>query len=159
MEDPSNKDEKYARVRIRNLKTFIDELGLTGDRLAKTVASLERVREAIEFFVGECLDKCFCVMDDGRALLDSDKLLEYPDEVALRALAAMFKSVSGKDYPPRFESIERIFECLKNDNLCGGQTLAGLKISYDNHGKVVFVQEKGRTSVKGEKKGFKKTNL
>ena len=158
VEDPSNQDTKYARVRIRNLKTFIDELGLTSDRLAKTISSLERARDAIEFFVDECVKKNLSMMGHD-FILDRYGLLLYPDEVCLRVLAKVIKSISGKDYPPRFDSLERVFDSIKNGTLGGGQTLAGLKVYADRKGDIIFTEEVRRKTKPKKKKDFKKFGI
>ena len=153
IEDPSNQDDKYARVRVRKLKAVIDELGLTSDRIVKTMDSLSRVRDAIDFFVDECVYKNFSTVENS-FVLDKDGFLLYPDEVCLRVLAKIFKLMSEKEYPPRFDSMERIFDDIK----CGkisGWTLAGLKISEDKKKNIVFTKEVGRRIVE-TKKDFEK---
>ena len=156
IEDPSNKDDKYARVRIRKLKSVIDGLGLTSDRIVKTMASLSRVRDAIDFFVDECVKKNFFICDE-YFVLNKNGFLLYPDEICLRVLAKIFKDMSGKEYPPRFDSMEKIFDDIRSGKICG-RTLAGLKITLDKNENVVFTKEV-RCRVVKEKKDFKKTDI
>ena len=48
-----------------------------------------------------------------------------PREIGLRALAAVLPNVSGEEYRPRFDSLERLFDSIIGDTLEGGATLHG----------------------------------
>ena len=48
-----------------------------------------------------------------------------PREVGLRALATVLSRISGEEYRPRFESLERLFDSILGGTLGGGATLHG----------------------------------
>ncbi len=143
IEDPSNLDTKYKRVRIRNLKELIDTLGLSNERLVDTMKNMERVRNSIEFFVNECLKKSI-ISKNLKLIIDKEELLYYPQEVVLRALAKLIKDFSNSEYPPRFESLENLYNRIKNSTLNKGITLSKLKISFDKAGNIIMMPEIGR---------------
>ena len=51
--DPSNQDQKYSRVRLRNLLEALAAEGLDRDRLLNTVSHIQRAKTAIDAAVGE----------------------------------------------------------------------------------------------------------
>ena len=143
IEDPSNSDTKYKRVRIRNLKELIDTLGLSNERLNDTMKNMERVRDSIEFFVEKCI-KDSVISNGAKLLIDRDEFLYYPAEIALRTLEKLIKTFSKSEYPPRFESLENLYLKIKSGNLAHGITLSKLKISFDKAKNIVFEPEVGR---------------
>ena len=143
IEDPSNHDTKYKRVRIRNLKELINSLGLSNDRLNDTMKNMERVRNSIEFFVSECI-KNSVISNNSKLIVDRDEFLYYPAEIALRTLAKLIKDFSNSEYPPRFESLENLYLKIKDSKLDKGITLSKTKISFDKAKNIVFEPELGR---------------
>ncbi len=143
VEDPSNKDKKYKRVRIRKLKKLIDELEFSNDRLLKTMNNMARTRDAIEFFV-ERLVKESVTKEKENIKIQRDKFISYPDEVSLRAIASIIQSFSKAKYPPRFESLEIVLDKIKNKTLKKGITLSKIKISSDKYDNIVLEKEIGR---------------
>ncbi len=139
IEDPSNLDIKYKRVKIRKLKSLLEELELSNERINKTRQNMERAKETIDFFVNECIKNSFY-----NNTINKNKFLYYPDEIALRALAKIIQNLTKKTYPPRFESLENLYNKIKNNTLNKGITLAGMKIYNDKDKNIVFKLEIGR---------------
>lgn len=111
--DPSNDDALYGRVRFRNARGMLAREGLTTARLLATAGHMRRARAALDHYVGELLDRA-CAWDAfgvGRIALDD--LRRAPEEVGLRALAAVLAAASGQVYPPRFERLLRLYESLR----------------------------------------------
>lgn len=127
IEDPSNQDRAYARVRVRNADPALAELGLDAERLSGTAARLGRARAALERAVAALLARAATIHPAGFARLDLGSLRQAPEEVGLRALAAVLALVGGGGYPPRLERLERLFGELPQ-GLGGGRTLAGCRI-------------------------------
>ena len=143
IEDPSNSDTKYKRVRIRNLKELIDTLGLSNERLTDTMKNMERVRDTIEFFVEKCI-KDSIISNSSKLIIDREEFLYYPEEIALRTLAKLIKDFSNSEYPPRFESLENLYSRIKDSSLDKGITLSKIKIHFDKAKNIVFEPEVGR---------------
>ena len=147
VEDPSNKDTKYKRVRIRNLNKLTQKLELTNERLINTMKNLERVKEALDFFEDKCYAESVISYDE-KVKIDRQKLLSYPEEIALKTLSNIIKNFSGAEYPPRFESIELLFGKIKNSTLNAGITLAKCKIYFDKNFNIIIEKEIGRKNQK-----------
>lgn len=128
VEDPMNRDPTFQRVRLRAARAMLAEEGLSPERLAATAAHLRRARAAVETMLADVL-ACAATIDRcGFAELDATALAAAPIEIGLRALAAVLTTVGGADYPPRLESLERLYRELP-DGLAGGRTLGGCQLS------------------------------
>jgi tRNA(Ile)-lysidine synthase len=109
IEDPSNSDRRYARVRARDVWPHLAPLGITPARLAATARSMARARAALETQVHEWLARACRFDPAGYAVLTPALLRDAPAEIGLRALAAILMAVGGGGYPPRLEGLERLW--------------------------------------------------
>ena len=127
VDDPTNRDRDHARVRMRQLLPALSEEGLTGLRLARTAGRLARARATLETAVADTLVETVTLHPAGFCLLDREKLLAAPPEIALRVLARVLRTVSGTAYPPRLENLERLSGELSRPD-ARGRTLVGCQL-------------------------------
>jgi tRNA(Ile)-lysidine synthase len=131
VEDPSNLNEKFLRVRARTILAGLTPEGLEAARVADAVSRLRRASDAIERQVADALVGAVTVYPEGYARLDAGALLRVPEEVSLRALARVLMCVSGSIYPPRFERLLHLhgeLRAIENRELGRGRTLSGCRI-------------------------------
>jgi tRNA(Ile)-lysidine synthase len=127
IEDPSNRNRAFARVRLRQAMPLLAAEGLTEARLAATAARLARARAALDAAVAELLAHAVMLHPLGFACLDAAALKRAPEEVGLRALAALVVTVAGAEHTPRLERLERLYHAL-SEGLAGGRTLGGCRV-------------------------------
>lgn len=127
IEDPSNRNPAYARVRLRAGEAARDAAGLGAQQLAATAARLARARSALERDVAALLAEAAMLHPAGFVRLDPSPLLAAPEEVGLRALAGVLALVGGASYPPRLERLERLYRQV-SAGLGSGRTLGGCRI-------------------------------
>jgi tRNA(Ile)-lysidine synthase len=139
VEDPMNRDPAFQRVRLRSARAFLAEEGLSAERLAATAAHLRRARMALEAAVAGTLAHAVALDPCGFATIDVAIVTAAPTEVGLRALAAVLSTIGGADYPPRLESLERLYGELADD-LAGGRTLGGCRL-VPKAGRVLVCRE------------------
>jgi tRNA(Ile)-lysidine synthase len=138
VEDPSNENEKFLRVRLRGFEDVLAAEGLSPERLSQTLRKLAEARAALEVMTARALEAC-AVVKDGRATLDIDKWREEPRDIRRRVVAALLQSVAPQDYPPRSESLDRLCDALEGGGF-RGRTLAGCEIAPQG-GKIVMCRE------------------
>jgi tRNA(Ile)-lysidine synthase len=138
-DDPSNANAKFARARLRQSETALAREGLSAARLATTARHLARTREALERSVARLLARVATPDPAGFVRLDPRALAAAPEELGLRALAAIVTAVSGSDYPPRLERLERLYRGLLAHPE-RGRTLAGCRI-LPHRGAVLVCRE------------------
>lgn len=128
LEDPSNRDSAFARVRLRRTLAALVPHGLTARRLALAAAELARVRAALEREVAVLLAAAATVHPAGYCRLDPGLLGEAAGELAWRALVRVLMCVGGGVYPPRRQRLDRLYAALSAGELGAGRTLAGCRI-------------------------------
>ncbi len=151
VEDPSNDDSAYARVRLRRLLPDLAGEGMTPARLGSATHNLGRARAAIEADVAAVLARAVRPDPAGFLELDPAALARESDEVSLRALARCLMAVGGCDYTPRLARLERLHAQLR-DGLARGVTLGGCRI-LPRKGRWLIVREAGRSEAAALKPG------
>ena len=140
IEDPSNENERFERVKARRILSELRPLGLDARRLADTAAHMARVRRALEAETRSLLSDHACLASMGYVVADPAIFATASEEIALRALAEILKVVGGHDYPPRFEALEGLLDALGSGALGRGRTLHGCKLSIER-GALLVVRE------------------
>ncbi len=109
VKDPSNRNDKFARVRLRQLKDALTREGLSARRLAVTAERMARAREALEFYAAQAWDATH--MADAEFLtFDWQRLRAYPADIRVRVLMrALDMAVpSAHGYGPRLDQVESL---------------------------------------------------
>jgi len=140
IEDPSNRDEHYTRVKIRNLLQQNDIEGLNPPRMARTAARMGRVQSLLKGLTDELTAAAVTFFPEGYARINPEKLLLAHEEIALRALASLMRRIGGGAYTPRLAKLESLYERVKAADF-PGQTLAGCRISPRQDGNIMISRE------------------
>ncbi len=129
IDDPSNKNEQFDRVKIRNNQLLFDNIGLSAKRLASTAKNLRRARNALEEITNQAINKTTKFYPTGYCIFDKKLLLNQAEEIGLRALSNIITIISGGKYPPRLSKIENLYTNLINNKNFNGCSLAGTIIA------------------------------
>ena len=128
IEDPSNLNADFARVRLRHLSPKLADEGMTAARLSATSLRLGRAREALETAVTLLAARCASPRGEGYFLIQPGQLLEAPEEICLRLLGRALACVAGAEHPPRLHQLERLQAWLRAGCVGGGRTLGGCRV-------------------------------
>lgn len=131
IDDPSNENERFDRVKARRMLDVLRPLGLDARRLADTASRMARARAALEADTRALLVEQVVFAPTGHVALDPAILVQAPEEIGLRALAELLRRVGGANYPPRFEALQSLFQALEAGELARGRTLHGCKLSVE----------------------------
>lgn len=135
VDDPSNENTKYLRVRLRQFEDVLAAEGLTSARLALTVQKLRQSRDALEWLSGEALRDC--VLD---GVIDRARFLRYPEDTRQRVLVAVIQAVAPRDYAPGFEGLARLSAAVVEEGFTGC-TLGGCIFAPDKAGIRVMAEK------------------
>ncbi len=138
-EDPSNRSDAFARVRLRNNAQHLKAMGFAPARLAATAAHLGRARAAIEDQVARLLAAAVVIHPAGFATLAQDAMIAAPTDVALRALAAVVTCIGGHEVTPRFVRLDALRAAIVLGNF-KARTLAGCRI-VPQKGEILIFRE------------------
>jgi len=114
IEDPSNENEAFDRVKMRNAMAQLSELGLGSERLAQTAQTMQRVRKSLDGHCQNWLHKNAQLFEEGYVLLKSAAIHGEDEEVILRGLSRIGKVIGAEIYPPRLEKLERLWASLQS---------------------------------------------
>lgn len=129
IDDPTNTDDAYTRIRLRRLLPSLAETGVTPERLAGAAGALGHARGAMEDAVAALLAAAVETDPAGFLWLDPGELARRADEVSQRALARCLMAVGGDAYAPRLERLTRLHGRIVGGGLGGGATLAGCRVA------------------------------
>lgn len=127
--DPSNRDPRFTRVRIRGLLQAMQREGLSPRRLALLAARIRRAEAALAHAVNQAVQTVSRGpwLEGRRIVFDAEAFGRLPQEISLRLLARAVDQ-AGDEGPAELGKLERLHAAL------GGpgpyrRTLAGAVVS------------------------------
>lgn len=99
MDDPSNENEKFFRIRVRGLQSELAKAGVTFESIVATVKSLKRAEKALDSWAENLFESVFVAQADGYVLDFDFQALD--EEVALRVLEKTILKVAPAPLAPR----------------------------------------------------------
>ncbi len=116
IEDPSNKNDEFKRVKIRKFIKNLELEGLDKDKFYLTIKNLKFANESIKYFVEKNLKENSTISNiNGFVILNKNFFLQ-PEEVVFRSLTEVLKTVGKKYYPVRGKKINNLLYQIKNHN-------------------------------------------
>lgn len=107
VDDPSNADTRFERVRVRNAMKDLALLGLDRDRLVATAHRMTEARIALTQAAVDAAEACADVAL-GDVVFDAEVYAKLPVESRHRLLAAAIQFVSGAPYRPRYDALKEV---------------------------------------------------
>jgi tRNA(Ile)-lysidine synthase len=121
IEDPSNEDESFGRVRARRALDLLEPLGIGVDELFRVSLNLRDASEALgEVAMRFALDKVKSA--GGDLIFDRTALRRQPEEIMRRLLGHALMFVGSAEYPPRRAPLQAVLEQVHSG---GNTTLHG----------------------------------
>ena len=117
IEDPSNKEEKYQRTKIRTLISQFKRYGLDDQKILKMIKNLKHSNSVVEFYLKENLRKnVFSTVKKSEFILNSEFFLQ-PYEIIFRSLSELIRIVGKKYYSVRGKKLDVIIEKITKKSL------------------------------------------
>ena len=116
IKDPSNKDEKFLRVRVRRYRKDMEKEGLDTKKITKTVENLASANQALNFYKNKALYKHASFVSKNKCLINKSLFLEEAAEIIFKCFSDVLSLVSGTYYPPRSKKITDLIYRLKKNN-------------------------------------------
>lgn len=143
VEDPSNENEGFERVRFRKSMEILEAEGLTKGRLLKSIERFQNTREIVDFTVEKEFSHCLKERDTQHIVFYIDRLLALPKALAHHILRATIKEL-GEDtnYGPRMLKSEELTEVLfLEKEHFKKRTLGGCLFSVSKDGKCLLLEK------------------
>tara|TARA_Y100000590_G_C15604248_1_gene971319 strand:- start:293 stop:1363 length:1071 start_codon:yes stop_codon:yes gene_type:complete len=132
IKDPSNKDEKFLRVRIRKYRKNMEKEGLDTKKIIKTIENLVSANQALNFYKSKALYKYTSFVSKNKCLVNKQIFSEETREIIFKSFSDILSLVSGTYYPPRSKKIINLIERIKK-NKFSKSTLGGCIIDVKDN--------------------------
>ena len=121
IEDPSNDDTQFDRVKARQALVELAPLGIDARALSSVARNLRSAKHTLEFY--ERVESARMVdVDRGDVIISRGPLPHVPFEIERRVTNSVIEFVAGSDYAPRRSAIEELDLALIDAD---AHTLAG----------------------------------
>lgn len=112
VEDPSNTDVRYDRVRMRQQLDGLSDLGITPGALSAVAQNLSQAQEALNWAAhGFALQHVR--MNGPDVMIDRAAFLALPVELQRRVMVHTLKWLTGADYAPRRQSVADVLDAAQ----------------------------------------------
>ncbi|MCV6825289.1 MULTISPECIES: tRNA lysidine(34) synthetase TilS [Halocynthiibacter] len=112
VEDPSNQDDRFDRVRLRKMLPDLESAGVNVTSIAKSAENLRGVSEALDHYTRTAAEDAVTI-EDCNLWLDLARLTQHPAEIQRRLISGAVEWMSPFEYAPRGKSVQRVLAQLK----------------------------------------------
>ena len=110
--DPSNKNLKFLRVKIRKLITSLERSGIHQNQIIKSIKNLGSSRDILNKYIKKNYD--LNVKKKGKNFyINLLNLLKEPDEIQYKVISNAIQKCSNSYYPPRAEKVTYLINQVK----------------------------------------------
>lgn len=112
IDDPSNEDEAFDRVRVRRAMRVLEPLGIDAEVLSDVADHMLQARKALDWqtFLAA---KHIVTLQAGAVVLDETMLRLQPEEIQRRLIVKSINWVSSTDYTPRMQTVSNLMAGLR----------------------------------------------
>ena len=110
VDDPTNEDDWFTRVKARKALAALAPLGITAERLAEVAGHMAEVQAALRVQVAAAAGRL--VEEVAGALRIDPALFAEPSEVRRQLIVAGLRWLTGADYAPRAAEVDRLIAAM-----------------------------------------------
>jgi len=111
IDDPSNDDLQYDRVKMRKALQVLAPLGITATALSDVARNMASARKALDWY-SFLSSRETASIDGGDVILDLRSFLLLPDEISRQLLARAIMWIGNAEYPPRRAALSRALQAV-----------------------------------------------
>ena len=140
VEDPSNVDDKFKRVKVRNFLKQLEIEGLDKNKFLLTIKNLKFANETIKFYTKKNLEENISFLKKEKTVVLKEFFFYHSSEVIFRSLTEVIKIVGKKYYPVRGKKIDMVLQLINTKSLFK-VTLGGCVIKKVNQTVIVSKEQ------------------
>jgi tRNA(Ile)-lysidine synthase len=131
IKDPSNNNENFKRIRIRNLLNFLEDEGLDKKKFLLTINNLKDSDKSIKFYLAKNIRENTTYSIKKNTFILNQNFFDQSHEVIFRSLTKVIQILGKKYYPVRGKSINMLIKGI-NARSFSKVTLGGCFIDRVN---------------------------
>ena len=132
VKDPSNKNKKFLRTKIRKLLPLLNKYGINEEQIIKSINNLKSSSKTINIYFNEILKK-IVKQKNRKFIIQKKGLFSINEELQIKILGFIIKSLNKLDYPPRSKKIILALKILDSANVIKYQLGGCSLISKNSH--------------------------
>ena len=113
VKDPSNKNQIFKRIRIRNLLQLLKKEGFDKQKFLLTVNNLKDSDKSIRFYVDKNIKENLIFFKEKKYCILNSFFFDQSHEVIFRSLTKVIQLIGKKYYPARGKSIDELIKKIK----------------------------------------------
>ena len=113
--DPSNKNEKYLRTKIRNLKEPLIKSGISYDQIIKSINNLASSKDTLDYYYKKSFKELVEKTKD-KITLNLNIFQDLKKEIKIRAINDSIRLLKNNYYNIRSKKVENLVNQLKGKN-------------------------------------------
>ena len=137
--DPSNKDMKFLRTKIRGLKKPLERSGIKYDQIIKSINNLASSKETLDEYF-EKIYKNLTTINGSSIFVDLKKFKRLNKDIKIDLINKSIKKLKSNYYNPRARKVENLIKKIQSKSF-HKSTLGGC----------IFLKEKDKLRLKAEK--------
>lgn len=125
LNDSSNQNIQFERVRVRQHWASLEALGLHTDRLGLFAARIERGNQALDYYVDQFLQEQMRIDSLMRGQLPVKAFQHIPNEIGIRTLTRLLDMLGGATAKAELNQIERLHTSILSGDISKTHSLGG----------------------------------
>jgi len=116
IQDPSNEDDKFKRIKIRNFLKQLELEGLDRNKFLLTIKNLKFANENIKFYTKKNLLENTSFLEKEESVVLKENFFHHSTEVVFRSFTEIIKLIGKKYYPARGKKIDNIIKSINSES-------------------------------------------
>ena len=125
IEDPSNENDYFLRIKIRKLIDKLKQYGLTFEKFNLTLRNLNESNSAIEFYVKKNINENTRLKNKQKSIIVNEIFFNQPEEVVFRSLSQLIHNTGSKKSFARGKKILNLLNDINLNKNFKKKTLSG----------------------------------
>jgi tRNA(Ile)-lysidine synthase len=146
VDDPTNDDERFTRIKARRVLDALKPLGITADQLARVADNLAMAQSVVRVATADAAREVVQERTGG-LVIDRGGFHALQFELQRRILIGAFAWMSGATHPPRADAVDRVRSAIIDGR---DATLSGCRIRVTDTAIRILREPKAVALVEGE---------
>ena len=121
--DPSNKNQKYLRTKVRNLKKPLEKSGIKYEKIFKSIQNLSQSKTTLDGYLSSIF-KEFIMKSNSEILINFKKYKDLNKDIKIAVINQSIKQLKSNYYDLRSKKVENLISNLDKKNF-KNSTLGG----------------------------------
>ena len=125
IEDPSNQNDNFLRIKVRKLINQLKSYGLTFEKFNLTLENLNKSNKAIEFYIKKNINENTKLLNKNKSTIINENFFHQPEEIVFRSFSKLIHNTGNKKSFARGKKILNLINDIESNKNFKKRTLSG----------------------------------